>query len=345
MIVKDDQSTPWACDCRESSQGRPCETALAVYRHGLEAGRVRRDEVPGCLHALGLVVDDGESAEFLSLIPPGAAALTALGPVEEEIAERHSRLRSLRSALAVFEGLYDDKHRLDPPVLTRIVGLSVINAAIDTAVADCRDEILTIQPGGARPAVALADGLARSRDLLARGVRQRTIYQHTVRSHGPTLSYIEEVTAAGAEVRTIADVFDRMLIFDREVAFIPSDEVSTASTAVRVQHPALIRFLLNHFNSSWARAVPVRPAVGSPRTPVITSDLQRTILLAVVNGETDASIARRIGMSRRSVAEHMRKVSEQLGSNSRAQLGFLLATSGLLEAPLDGTDDSPLDSA
>lgn len=230
-------------------------------------------------------------------------------------------------------------------MLTRIVGLSVINAAIDTAVADCRDEILTIQPGGARPAVALADGLARSRDLLARGVRQRTIYQHTVRSHGPTLSYIEEVTAAGAEVRTIADVFDRMLIFDREVAFIPSDEVSTASTAVRVQHPALIRFLLNHFNSSWARAVPVRPAVGSPRTPVITSDLQRTILLAVVNGETDASIARRIGMSRRSVAEHMRKVSEQLGSNSRAQLGFLLATSGLLEAPLDGTDDSPLDSA
>ncbi|MET7305832.1 LuxR C-terminal-related transcriptional regulator [Streptomyces sp. NPDC005571] len=67
------------------------------------------------------------------------------------------------------------------------------------------------------------------------------------------------------------------------------------------------------------------------RSSVIMSDLQRTILLAVVGGETDASIARRLGMSRRSVAEHMRKASEQLGSNSRAQLGYLLATSGLLD--------------
>ncbi|GAA2415917.1 hypothetical protein GCM10010433_13660 [Streptomyces pulveraceus] len=68
------------------------------------------------------------------------------------------------------------------------------------------------------------------------------------------------------------------------------------------------------------------------RTPVVTSDLQRTILQAVVGGETDESIARRLGMSRRSVAEHVRRVSERLGSNSRAQLGYLVATSGLLEA-------------
>lgn len=40
-------------------------------------------------------------------------------------------------------------------------------------------------------------------------------------------------------------------------------------------------------------------------------------------------------MSRRSVAEHVRKVSQQLDSNSRAQLGYLLATSGLLAGPDD----------
>ncbi|MEU2837587.1 LuxR C-terminal-related transcriptional regulator [Streptomyces sp. NPDC007076] len=76
------------------------------------------------------------------------------------------------------------------------------------------------------------------------------------------------------------------------------------------------------------------------RTPVVTSDPQRTILQAVVGGETDESIARRLGMSRRSVAEHVRRVSERLGSNSRAQLGCLIGpaggmrpeASGLLEA-------------
>ncbi|MFI6058565.1 helix-turn-helix transcriptional regulator [Streptomyces sp. NPDC051286] len=83
------------------------------------------------------------------------------------------------------------------------------------------------------------------------------------------------------------------------------------------------------------RLVPLRPdpPKDAPRrSPAITSDLQRTILPAVVGGETDASIARRLGMSRRSVAEHMRTVSEQLGSNSRAQLGHPLATSGLLDS-------------
>ncbi|WTE36004.1 LuxR C-terminal-related transcriptional regulator [Streptomyces sp. NBC_01618] len=102
-------------------------------------------------------------------------------------------------------------------------------------------------------------------------------------------------------------------------------------SALRIQHPSLVRFLARHFDETWARAVPVRPERIPLRTPVVTSDLQRTILHAVVGGETDESIARRLGMSRRSVAERVRRVSEQLGSNSRAQLGYLVATSGLLK--------------
>lgn len=97
-------------------------------------------------------------------------------------------------------------------------------------------------------------------------------------------------------------------------------------------HPAADHLPARHFDEAWDRSVPVRPERVPLRTPVVTSDLQRTILQAVVGGETDQSIARRLGMSRRSVAEHVRRVSEQLGSRSRAQLGYLVATSGLLEA-------------
>lgn len=132
-----------------------------------------------------------------------------------------------------------------------------------------------------------------------------------------------------AEVRTLAEVVDRVIVCDRDVAFVPVHE--EPNTALRVRHPALIALLVRHFDHAWSRSVPIRPKDAPPRSPAITSDLQRTILLAVVGGETDASIARRLGMSRRSVAEHMRKVSERLGSNSRAQLGYLLATSGLLD--------------
>ncbi|MFE7180922.1 response regulator transcription factor [Streptomyces erythrochromogenes] len=83
------------------------------------------------------------------------------------------------------------------------------------------------------------------------------------------------------------------------------------------------------------------PGVGYGRTPParhrprqedrpFLDDLQRTILRAMVEGETDERIARRIGLSRRTVVSHIRKVAERFGSNSRAQLGYLLAGSGLL---------------
>ncbi|KIF76481.1 LuxR family transcriptional regulator [Streptomyces sp. 150FB] len=330
--MKDVHPGAWTCECPEASRGKPCATALATYRRALLDGRVPRGEVPDCLHALRLFVDDTDSAGFMSPVPPATASTAALGLVEEEIAEQNRTLRSLQSAFTEFQELYAEASLPDQPVITRLAGRAVVNAAIDAEVTNCREEILTMQSGSARPPHLLAEALPRSLALLARGVRQRTVYQHAVLSDPATLSHIEQLTPAGAEVRTIAEVTDRVLIFDREVAFLPVDDTGPPVVALRVQHPALVRFLVNHFDSAWTRSVPVRPEA-TRHTRVITSDLQRTILLAVVNGETDDSIARRIGMSRRSVAEHMRKVSEQLGSTSRAQLGYLLATSGLLGDP------------
>lgn len=337
--MKDDHSSPPPCDCRESSPGgcergarlpeQPCTTALASYRRALVAGSLPREEVAGCLRALHLMVADRESPDFMVPVPPETASYAALAPLQEAILERRRTLRATRTTLSAFETLYADVHRLEQPALTRLSGEAVISKALEAGVAGCREQIRTAQPGGGRPAGVLQEALTRDLGNLRRGIRQRTVYQHTVRSDRTTLSYIEQVTAAGAEIRTLAEVTDRVIVVDLDLAFVPfSDE---PHQALRVQHPALVRFLARGFDEAWARAVPVRPERAPLRTPVVTSDLQRAILQAVVNGETDASIARRIGMSRRSVAEHMRKVSEQLGSTSRAQLGYLVATSGLLD--------------
>ncbi|MFJ3528841.1 MULTISPECIES: LuxR C-terminal-related transcriptional regulator [unclassified Streptomyces] len=339
--MKDDHSSPPVCDCRESSADgsapggagsgpeHPCESALATYRRALVAGSLPQGEVAGCLRDLHLMVADRGSPGFMIPVPPETASYTALAPLQEALLERRRALRATRAALSVFETLYADVHRSEQPALTRLSGEAVISRALEAGVGGCREQVRTAQPGGSRPASVLQEALTRDLGNLRRGVRQRTIYQHTVRSDRTTLAYIEQVTAAGAEVRTLAEVVDRVIVFDRDLAFVPfSDE---PHHALRVQHPSLVRFLARAFDEAWARAVPVRPERAPLRTPVVTSDLQRAILRAVVNGETDASIARRIGMSRRSVAEHMRKVSEQLGSTSRAQLGYLVATSGLLD--------------
>lgn len=330
-LVNDDQFLATVCECDNSApQQGPCAPALECYGRLAGGERLPRGETPGCLWELRLVVEDPRLPGSVMAVPPEAAAFSVLAPLEESIAEQQLSLRSARSVLAAFGEVYSEVRRQEQPPLTLLTGAPLINRMLEAAVDGCRAELLTAHPGGGRPAGVLSEAVERDVRLLSRGVRQRTLYQHTVRSHPTTLSYIERVTAAGAEVRTLAEVFERLIICDRETAFIPVAENAAEgeSAALQVRHPALVRFLARFFDNAWTRSVPVRTE--SLRTPTIASDIQRTILLGVVSGETDESIARRLGMSRRSVAEHIRKVSQRLESNSRAQLGYRLATSGLL---------------
>ncbi|WP_369230339.1 LuxR C-terminal-related transcriptional regulator [Streptomyces sp. R21] len=301
-----------------------------AYRTALREGRVRRDAIPRCLYDLHLVVDDEDAPGFCVPVPPEGARFAVVGPIEDQMAEQRRKLRAVQARLASFESVYSQEQDAAQPLTVRLTGKAAINAALEVAVGGCRKELLTAQPGGGRSESALHDALGRDLRALGRGVRQRTIYQHTVYTHRPTMAYIEQVTAAGAEVRTLAEILERVIVCDREVAFIPLSEDASAG-ALQIRDPAVVRFVVRFFDQVWERSVPVRAEDPAQRSPVVTTDLRQSILRAVVAGETDSAIARRLGMSRRSVAEHIRKVSDHLGSGSRAQLGYLLATSGLLD--------------
>ncbi|QIY58993.1 helix-turn-helix domain-containing protein [Streptomyces sp. RPA4-5] len=317
------------CECDTLQPSSPCTPARELYSAALPTRSLPRADVPDCLWKLSLVRESPELPDSVEIVPPEAAAYATLGPLEEELTRRRKELLLAQATFATLSEVYSQAHRDREVTVTLLTGGSLISSALEAAVAGCRTELLTAQPGGGRAPHLLAEARERDMRLLSRGVRQRTIYQHTVRSHQATMWYIEEVTEAGAQVRTLTEVFERMIICDREVAFIPvSEERSVA--ALRVTHPGLVRFLAQFFENAWDRALPVAPRTSPVRPPEITSDIQRTILRAIVSGETDDSIARRLGMSRRSVAEYVRKVSLQLDSGSRAQLGYRLATSSLL---------------
>ncbi|MGW2609417.1 LuxR C-terminal-related transcriptional regulator [Streptomyces mirabilis] len=307
----------------------------------LSTGTLPGADVPDCLWKLSLVRECSDSPGSVELVPPEAAAYATLGPLEEELARRRQELLSAQATFAALSEAYADARGDRQVTVTLLTGSDLISSALEAAVSGCREELLTAQPGGGRAPHLLAEAMERDVRLLSRGVRQRTIYQHTVRSHQATMSYIEEITDAGAQVRTLTEVFERMIICDRKIAFIPVSE-ERAVAALRVTHPGLVRFLAQFFENAWDRAVPFVPWAAPARSPEITSDIQRAILRAIVSGETDDSIARRLGMSRRSVAEHVRKVSLQLASGSRAQLGYLLATSSILHPQEDAaTATSP----
>ncbi len=175
---------------------------------------------------------------------------------------------------------------------------------------------------------------------MRKGVRQRTLYQHSVRSHAPTLAYIEQVLSEGARVRTVDEIFERVIICDRTIAFIPGTE-ERKSTALAVRHAGVIDFLTKMFDHAWERGEPVAITVERHRPDLLTSSVRRTVLRMVVSGHTDESIATRLGMSARTVSTHIRKVSEALGSRSRAELGYLLSQRRLLEGGGGLPDEAP----
>ncbi|MCU8595182.1 helix-turn-helix transcriptional regulator, partial [Streptomyces sp. A13(2022)] len=51
----------------------------------------------------------------------------------------------------------------------------------------------------------------------------------------------------------------------------------------------------------------------------------------LVEGHTDTDIADRLGMNVRTARVHIAKLATTLGSESRAQLGYLIGQSGILD--------------
>ena len=307
---------------------------MRLYTRALREGRVSRTdcEPAPCLEAHELLGPDRDDPGWLRPVPPAIALPRMLRAVEEDIARRRSREARLAESFAPLMALDAERAAVpDSPMINVLLGFQRINDAIAEAIAASSTELLTVQPGGHRPAPLLASALPKERELLARGCRMRTLYQHTARHSPAVLAHFEQL-AGDVQVRTLDEVTERLIMLDRAVAFIPANQDRTV--ALEIRHPALITYLATTFERLWRLATPMFPQAA---TEELTSDgvtaRQRTIATLLIEGHTDAVIAERLGMNIRTVRVHIAKLAATLGSDSRAQLGYLIGQSGILEEP------------
>lgn len=322
--------------CGKGGAVRLCEQGLNQYREALEAG-VMSGDVADCLLACGLLRPLPGSVGVYIPIPPEIAESDLARPVEQKIQNSQQVLTELYTSFLAAKGVYRKVQQQVATPIDTLMGEDVISEALQIAIGKCQGELLTAQPGGGRPTHLLAEALPRDLALLRRGVQQRTLYQHTVRSHAPTLGYIERILAEGGQIQTLDEIFERVIICDRSIAFIPGSP-DRKTHAVAIRHPGVVGFLSKAFDHMWERATPVTAVMGQYRPEPLTDVVRRSVLRMVVSGCTDEVIATRLGMSSRTVSTHIRKVSETLGSRSRAELGYLVSEHGLLkDAPADAT--------
>ncbi|MEU6846671.1 LuxR C-terminal-related transcriptional regulator [Streptomyces sp. NPDC046716] len=321
-----------------TAQGHPhgvgelCEAGMSLYTHSLREGRVlRQDTAPTpCLEAYGLLHPDGEDPQWLRPVPPAIALPGLLKAIEQDIVQRRRQEAKLADTFASLMALDAERAAVpNAPLIGVLLGLRRINEAIAEATAESCSELLTIQPGPARPASLLASSLPREQELLSRGGRMRTLYQHTSRHSPAVLAHYEELSG-DVQVRTLDEVTERLVMLDRTVAFIPANQDRTV--ALEIRHPALISYLATTFERLWRLATPMFPLdLGEEPSPGSVTTRQRTIATLLTEGHTDAVIAERLGVNIRTVRVHIAKLATTLGSDSRAQLGYLIARSGILD--------------
>lgn len=308
-----------------------CEVGSELYAQALRENRIAdldAERAP-CLVDFGLLYPDESDPQWLRPRAPAAALPRLLATIAEHIADQRRREARLAAA---FEPLMTIKTGTAPAApdsaITVLRNLSQINEAIDQAVGATSEEVLTIQPGGARPADLLVTAVSPEQSMLTRGARMRTLYQHTTRHSLATLAHFEQLDG-DVQVRTLDEVTDRLLVFDRTVAFIPAD--MDRSIALELRHPAVIDFLVTTFHSLWRLATPMFPHTEPQPTKNGISTRQRAIATLLVEGLTDTEIAARLGLNVRTARAHIAKLATALGSESRTQLGYLIGQSGILK--------------
>ncbi|MEU0910411.1 helix-turn-helix transcriptional regulator [Streptomyces althioticus] len=307
-----------------------CEAGSRLYGEALRAGRIPRgdaDPAP-CLMELALLHPDPDDPNWLRPVSPAVALAQRLNPLEREITERRRMSIELADAFEPFMAL-SAQATTSTNSMTVLEGFDRINAALDLATSQCRSEMLSVQPGGRRLEHTLAQALDRDQQMTERGVRIRTLYQHTARHSPETLAYVARFDTAKVEYRTIDELVERLIILDETVAFIPIRE--DRQVALELRHPGLVRYLIKVFEFMWTRAVSLNAGAPYEPAPDGLTEVQHSIAKLLVEGHVDEAIARRLGMNVRTCRAHIAKLAATLGSGSRAQLGYLIAQSGILD--------------
>jgi DNA-binding NarL/FixJ family response regulator len=252
-----------------------------------------------------------------------------LRTIDEEIARQRRRGTKLAETFDPLMALDAERAASsDSPLITVLQGFQRINTAIADAADATTQELLTIQPGGMRSPATLAAAFPREQGPLSRGARMRTLYQHTSRYSAAILAHYERLDG-DVEVRTLDEVTERLVIFDRSIAFIPASR--DRSIALEIRHPALIAFFVTTFERLWRLATPMFPGTAPQPTANGITTRQRAIASLLIEGLNDQMIANRLGMNVRTVRVHIAKLAATLGSESRAHLGYLIGRSGILE--------------
>lgn len=219
------------------------------------------------------------------------------------------------------------QHRGDASHLTVVdngtpgpVPTPIGRAGVDALLASARTEVLVMSAGGGQLV-----GSFRRMDLenLRRGMRYRVLFPDSARLSGA----LNNLSLAGAEVRTDVEVPTDAMVIDEQTVVLPADR----SGAMVFRLPGVVTATVGLFERIWPGAAPLIPSdpAEAGDTPGLTRR-ERDLLALLCSGWTDESAGARLGISVRTVRRMVADLMNRLGARSRFQAGLKIADRGWL---------------
>jgi hypothetical protein len=310
--------------------------ATPLYEETALSGGLKEDDPRICeggelqdalqlLIRLNLLVHDRENAVYLP-VDPSTVQSHVVGPMSQRGAELLGESAEWARA---FGGLAQAWRRSPTAVrgpITEFHGRA-ISPFLTGAVAEAEQELLTAQPQTGRERASLQAALDRDRAALDRGVKMRTLYQHSARRHALTRDYVAQTSGMGAEVRTLDEFFNRMIVIDRRLAVIPGPG-GDDNVALAVQEPALVAYLVDVFERAWERARPFTNTERSMMNDIAREQRAMTIRM-LIEGHSDPVSAKRLGVSARTFAGYVADLKAEYDADTRFQLGYTMGKMGV----------------
>lgn len=156
--------------------------------------------------------------------------------------------------------------------------------------------------------------------VVTSGRRVRTIYP--IRAMAESASTLAYRTRLGEEVRLLAHVPTRLLVLGTTHVIMPEPLGLSTTRRLILRQPALVQLSTLYFDLLWERAHPVSTLVRGE------DGGRRALLEQLAGGASDEQIARRLGVSVRTVRRRVAEVLEELGAESRFAAGVAAARRG-----------------
>ena len=297
---------------------------LAVDDARIQRGG-ERERAFGLLRDLGLVTESEDGAHWRAVDPVTVQA-HVVGPLGQQGAELISESAQWAKAFGSLSQAWRRSPNAAGGPLSELRGGDTIHAFLSALVDEAEHELLTAQPQFGRALKGLTDVGALEIALLERGVTIRTLYQHAARRSSDTRRYVAAVTEAGAEVRTLDEFFNRLIVVDRRTAVIPSHEGHNAAMVIR--EPSVVAYLVDMFERHWERARPFTSSETSLLRDIAAEQRAMTIRM-LLEGRADPAGAKRLGVSPRTYAGYVADLKSEFEVETRFQLGYAMGKQGI----------------